>query len=463
MLLLLLLLLGLRGALPARVPGSPFPLPRFGLNCSQRLLHVLYADIAATPSDQLTLQALQGVVNRDVQPQLLARVTRGGAAEFWLNATRDTWGTTLSYDLAALPTLAALVAAFRPALTRGYILCSLTDGSATVAAAAAAALGHALVVTPQNEALATAAGLQLALDVRGRSTAWAVAALNGTALSQNFTFSRTVTTLQSPTAGLGCMTDYSIASGALQWWVEDAASAQAGAIFASMAPPFTVLGWGPDELGTVSAASHWGGGVSASDWASNLDVLSSFDLPALVQRRSAAARAPPAAPTATHTVCFLMSDGDNLQWLLDGFATDERWWGSPARGTVPLGWTLSAAAADLAPVLPSLLYSTASDSDVFVAGVSGAAYFYPDLVQGSSHLDALTALGAGFMAKAGLRILNVLARGDAVAQGAAESLLQHSQVDALLWYPFSDYSGLRGSISWSSSGKPIIGGRFNLW
>ena len=121
----------------------------------------------------------------------------------------------------------------------------------------------------------------------------------------------------------------------------------------------------------------------------------------------------------------------------------------------------------MCPVVPAYLYASAR-SDGFVAGVSGAGYFYPDDVlasagAGPAALDALTALSAGFMAKAGLRVVNVLARGNGVPAEAAESYLRHEGVDALIWYPYSDYSGLRGGISWSSGGKPIIGGRFNLW
>jgi hypothetical protein len=162
-----------------------------------------------------------------------------------------------------------------------------------------------------------------------------------------------------------------------------------------------------------------------------------------------------------------MSDGDNVQFLLDGFATDARWWGSPARGSVPLGWTLSAPAADLCPVVPAYLYASAR-SDGFVAGVSGAGYFYPDDVLasprgGAAALDALTALSAGFMDKLGLRLVNVLGRGNGVPALAAESYLRHDGIDGLFWYPYSDYSGLRGSITWSSGGKPVVGGRFNLW
>lgn len=443
----------------ARVPGSPFPVASRGLN-SSALLRVVYTD-GLTPEDLFTLQALQGVVNK--RSPSLARVARG--AELWLNITRDVWGVALDFSVGTLP---ALVSLFKPGLA-GYVLCSLLDNSTNAALAAAAAL-DVLVVTPANAALATSAQLPLLYDVRGKGAQWAIDTFNNT---PGFSFSRSVTTLQLPSESACCMADYSIAAGALQWWPapedhDNVTSAVGERVWASMRPPFAMLGWGPDELGTVAAVSAYGGGVAASNWAANLDVFSNFDVPALrpppPPRPAAPARS---GPPPSHTVCFLMSDGDNVQFLLDGFATDARWWGSPARGSVPLGWTLSAPAADLCPVVPAYLFASAR-SDGFVAGVSGAGYYYPDDVLasprgGAAALDALTALSAGFMEKLGLRLVNVLGRGNGVPALAAESYLRHDGIDGLFWYPYSDYSGLRGSITWSSGGKPVIGGRFNLW
>ena len=54
----------------------------------------------------------------------------------------------------------------------------------------------------------------------------------------------------------------------------------------------------------------------------------------------------------------------------------------------------------------------------------------------------------------------MLAAGDGVPpRQAVESLLAQPGIEALLWYPYSDYSGLRGAIQWSSGGKPVIGRR----
>ena len=48
-----------------------------------------------------------------------------------------------------------------------------------------------------------------------------------------------------------------------------------------------------------------------------------------------------AAGHGKHKVAFLMSDGDNIQWMYNTFAVQPSWWASPDRGKVPLGWTVS--------------------------------------------------------------------------------------------------------------------------
>jgi hypothetical protein len=64
------------------------------------------------------------------------------------------------------------------------------------------------------------------------------------------------------------------------------------------------------------------------------------------------------------------------------------------------------------------------------------------------------------MAKSDLRILNVL--GNDSSDRYLLPFLKHDGIDAVFFYPFSDYSGLRGSIRFAA-GKPVIGGYANLW
>jgi hypothetical protein len=166
-----------------------------------------------------------------------------------------------------------------------------------------------------------------------------------------------------------------------------------------------------------------------------------------------------------------MSDGDNLQWVLGGFASDVAHFGSPDRGKVAMGWTISPSIADLAPATLSFLYNAANDgrknpslpgNDVFVAGVSGASYFYPDVISNQTILDSATELTAAYMSKAGLRIANVMSYNNNVDDVVASSYLRNAEIDALLWYYFSDYAGVSGAIRFVLN-KPVIGARFNLW
>lgn len=312
-LLLLLLALLLRACVSDRVPGSPYPVCARGLNASTTL-HVVYTD-GLSADDSLSLLSLQGALSKAAPT--LYRCATGSPYELWANVTAGVWGVALDYTYAAGGLHGAL-AAFSGRLTDGYVLASLTDGSANVALAVAAARS-VLVVTPANEAAATGAGLRLLYDVRGRDGGWALDTLNGSA---GFTFARRVAVWQDASKAPCCMGDYAVAAGAFQFWdaAPDGALATRVVTALAGAAPFTVLGWGPDELGTVGAVSAAGGGVVASDWASGVDVLCNYDIPAFRQKAPAvAAGAPPAAPEASaaaaasvapvHTVSFLMTDG----------------------------------------------------------------------------------------------------------------------------------------------------------
>lgn len=484
--LLLLLLIGSTVTLALRVPGSPFPICNDGLN-SSKTLYVLSLD-GMSGDDQFTALTLQGILSRK-GPQMY-RYSNGNDYELWMNVTRDIFGVTLNTSFET--SLPGLLSFFRPQLAGGYALINIDgkDNSTSVAIAAAAAAG-VISVTTVNEGSAISAGYTKSYDLRGWSVEKAISVFNNTNIRGDglFTFSRSVTTLQDPSKY--CMGDYSIAASALQWWVSDVPSSSlSSTVFSSMTPPFAVLGWGPDELETVKTASTYGGGVIASDWAINVDVLSNFDIPSFTQKTTKSLSSSPplsspssssvttvesslnsAPPVPAHTVCFVMSDGDNLQWVLGGFASDVAHFGSPDRGKVAMGWTISPSIADLAPATLSYLYNAANDGssnaslpgkDVFVAGVSGVSYFYPDVITNQNFLDSATELTAAYMSKAGLRIANVMSYNNNVDDLVASSYLKNAEIDALLWYYFSDYAGVSGAIRFVQN-KPVIGARFNLW
>jgi len=81
-----------------------------------------------------------------------------------------------------------------------------------------------------------------------------------------------------------------------------------------------------------------------------------------------------------------------LQWLIGGaFASPSNdWWASDRRGSVPMGWTVSPAMAELAPSILQRFYRESSANDVFVAGPSGVAYTFPDVISNASDLAEST-------------------------------------------------------------------------
>jgi hypothetical protein len=110
-------------------------------------------------------------------------------------------------------------------------------------------------------------------------------------------------------------------------------------VFARSLPQAAVLGWGDSEIGVVSVASAHAAYVHAADWAfgsrcrsvlqpltarADLSVLTAVDIQSFEQKPLPALAT---LPARVHTVAFLFTDGDNIQWFVNAFATDPDWFG----------------------------------------------------------------------------------------------------------------------------------------
>jgi hypothetical protein len=97
-------------------------------------------------------------------------------------------------------------------------------------------------------------------------------------------------------------------------------------------------------------------------------------------------------------VCFLMSDGDNTDYV-NHFMRER--WAEPERGALPVGWGLPPALSEAEPEVMQYYYGTATANDSFVAGSSGAAIMYPDFYP-ASRLPAFLARSRALMDRSGL-------------------------------------------------------------
>ena len=173
------------------------------------------------------------------------------------------------------------------------------------------------------------------------------------------------------------------------------------------------FGWGPenDYVSTLNKHGIW---VHASDYNKNLAALSNVALlpPRVAENdlnrgKGVSAGKPQSGEKQFHTVAFLMTDGDNLQWTLGPWSIDARWYGSPHRGAVPFGWTLSPAMADISPASIAAILRARAENDEFISGPSGYGYIYPNTWLKSEE-TAFSQLTQKAMAKASMPVPNIL-------------------------------------------------------
>tara|TARA_B110000444_G_scaffold58151_1_gene54157 strand:- start:1661 stop:3460 length:1800 start_codon:yes stop_codon:yes gene_type:complete len=162
-----------------------------------------------------------------------------------------------------------------------------------------------------------------------------------------------------------------------------------------------------------------------------------------------------------HTVCFVITDGDNIQWLLNWFYTDNRWFGNDKRGKIDIGWTISPALSELAPTVMQKIYKESANTnegrDYFIAAPSGLGYIFPEKY---SELNSYCHLLNDFMIKSDLNIVNIIGN-DESNLNLYPYLIQDA-IKGIFYYDYSNYSKLNGQITFYNN-KPIICARYNLW
>jgi hypothetical protein len=336
------------------------------------------------------------------------------------------------------------------------------DLSVNVATSLAGILGGVLVeeaLEPQARAL----GLRRLLDARGKTQAWCFQTYRDR-------FNRRLLCTQDPRKPHA--RDLAIAQCALTVYGPEAPLADAMAWLEPLSP---VLGWnGGDEFETTRLSSLHGHLQTATDWCMNLPVLMAGSDPA---------RSPRVRSFDPHTidwddrrsgVCFVGSDGDNVQWLTGNFFSNRDYWANPDRGTIPFGW--SACLAQLAELCPPALdraARTQGANDRFVEW--GCGYYYPDLFA-RSRPDrwALLARHArrmwSLMRQTGTRIIgfNVADLGAPDACKALQVFAGESDgLLAFLVFQYAPYEAGAGNVYWvkdrAGGDVPVIAARYSIW
>ncbi|HVU71030.1 MAG TPA: GxGYxYP domain-containing protein [Ktedonobacteraceae bacterium] len=155
-------------------------------------------------------------------------------------------------------------------------------------------------------------------------------------------------------------------------------------ILAHFHPGALHLGWFIDEPSGIRLTSQAALLTLASDHCTNLAVWSTLHAlpptpPASEGEGADMMATPPEVAREpldrrTTYLSFTISDGDNLQYCQHHLL---HLWNNPARGSLPLGWTIAPALWQIMPRLADFYRRTASAQDELIAGPSGAAYMLP--------------------------------------------------------------------------------------
>jgi hypothetical protein len=204
----------------------------------------------------------------------------------------------------------------------------------------------------------------------------------------------------------GLVRDYAVANRTMVVWLDPgkARDRELDERFLSGMPTNGVyVGWFPgDSRGEregVELASRHGIITVPADLFSSMTVHSAQEL---VSPPAPGPRAP--EPQDKVYVSFVMTDGDNLQYDQHRL---RQLWDDPARGTVPISWSMSPLMLDAAPHMLNHFLGTATPADYLMAGPSGAGYVYPTPYPDQA-FESYANVSGRYMRQSGLRGLYAL-------------------------------------------------------
>ncbi|GAB1415378.1 hypothetical protein MASR2M117_07840 [Paludibacter sp.] len=427
-----MLLFAIQAQQITRIESSPYPV------ATEKPDKLYLTSESFTYSQKLTIQSLQGMLAR-TKPEIL-RDTHNHAS--LLN-------DLVKIDRTYYSNFNGLLALYANRFD-GYILCEPKTASVNVAFSLCPIL-NAILIPADIEQSAINAGYSKVLDVRDKDESW-VLQNYGNQLSKSIVSYQAFNDDRALFLG-----DYSVFAGALQFWDSSATGSLAKSVYSRMNPLSVYFGWGAGEFNTVEQISQYSAMIHPSDWSPNLSALS--NIPVKMPRQKFLPADFKVVPDV-HTVCFVISDGDNIQWLSGSLANKGNW-DNPDKIRSKLGWTISPAYAELAPASYRKYVENAlvteNARNVLMAGPSGTGYFFPSIYP---QLSAQNKLNNEMMEKADLSIVNII---DKDGNHNPNDYLAQSNVDALFYYSYGgQYTKLAGEIKWYKD-KPSIGGRFTLW
>ena len=403
-----------------------------------------------TKAEQTMITTLQGIVSSKSNEQIYILSDSEPDYKLWLEDLKKNYN--VKYKVIKDPW--KLLKTFK-SYVNGYILYTTFNPPYINNACSLASLKNSLAIDESLEEKVKEQGLtKLVKDCRDTDKYWAFNTLWNSGLNHS-----TVIEI-SPDKPMA-LRDYAITSKSLVFYednVNDFSFRES--IFKSMDDNGHCLGWGPDEHTNVTIASKYGIDVTAADWSYNLSVLSSYPSVPRKQKQESNFK----GEDGVHYVTFIMSDGDNQQWMLGSNYSSKNWFGSPYRGDFNLGWSINKSLYYLAPTVFHKYYESAGSSkyfDNFVNSPSGNGYVYPSKFP-INKLDSYTNKLSEYMKKVDQNYVLILDDEALYKTNIWDKYTCHDNIHGLLYLNYYKNNSYEGKILWSNN-KPIVSCRDLLW
>lgn len=222
----------------------------------------------------------------------------------------------------------------------------------------------------------------------------------------------------------------------------------------------SVYGWCEYEKKTVELISKMGCHMTASDYCYNGSYLSQF---------TSDARFDNGTPTVhtdetKHYATLVFSDGDNCQWIQNGYGEYFTLTGNYPDAKV--SWTFSPVLRSFCPAAFERVVNAANENTSFLCGPSGFGYCNPSRFDDES-LGLFSTETAAAMLRNGERVITILddykpAREGRMAR-SFDFFSRYDNIDGgILFLDPDRYQAGNGKV-WFSNGKPFASVRLSLW
>lgn len=231
-------------------------------------------------------------------------------------------------------------------------------------------------------------------------------------------------------------------------------------VLSELEPSSIVFGWCQYEVKFTESVSSFGHFVIPSDHCFNMTILNACEPQQISEKKEVKA---PELDPAKHYIAIVYSDGDNAQWISNGFQEFHTW---QSYGIdTPITWTFAPLMNEFSPVAVKKATDNMGNCS-FITGPSGAGYARVSKMS-AEKLEAYSEFTAATMLASGLTTMTLLDEPLSLPGFLWENKLSYfARYDningGILQIDPTRYAGGEGKVFFVDD-KPFVSVRLSLW